>query len=325
MTACMQICIKNKPHGLVIYEFVPSEFDYAHILMYTRYFQVAGITIRFVSELPIEDSTFAPKFKLFEVDGPGKDNVHLVHRFFLPEPKDYGKQVYSKSPWVIYKNDHQWTYVLEISSNPADKEIRQISFANPSHTEIEIFNGALIKESYVHGYCDALTMAPTDQILLARLLAERSGCYIHSDGINMDGNGFLFVGHSGAGKSTIATMLKDKAEILCDDRMIVRKWQNGYRIHGNWSHGTLPIVSAHSAPLKAVFFLEQAEENCIMAMEKKMDSISILLGCIIKPMVTREWWESMLFLIEDLVNTIPCYRLRFDKSGDIYEKLKDVS
>lgn len=50
-------------------------------MVYTRYYEVAGMTMRFDSELPIRDDTFAEKFRLFEVGGPGADNVHLVHRF----------------------------------------------------------------------------------------------------------------------------------------------------------------------------------------------------------------------------------------------------
>lgn len=290
--------------------------------MYTRYYRVAGITIRLDSELPFDEHTFAPKFRLFEVDGPGDDNVHLIHHFFLPETVDYGRQVYNKSPWKIYKNEHQWTYILETSPDPASKQIRQISYASPDHSRMEIFNGPLVKEAYLHGQAGSLTLAPTDQILLARLLAQRSGCYLHSDGINMDGRGLLFVGHSGAGKSTIATILQHKAEILCDDRMIVRKWPDGYRIHGNWSHGTLPIVSANSAPLTGIFFLEKSAENRIITMDTRMDSITRLLACLIKPMETKGWWEQMLTLIEDLSGSVPCYRLQFDKSGAIYHQLK---
>lgn len=292
--------------------------------MHTKYYKVAGITIQFDSELPINDATLAPKFKLFEVKGPGGDNVHLVHRFSLPERIDFGQQIYKKSPWVIYKNDHEWVYVLEASPDPTVKKIRQISFASLDHTRMEIYNSDLIESAYQQGHMGSLTMAPTDQILLARVLADRGGCYFHADGVDMDGKGFLFVGHSGAGKSTIATLLQDKAEILCDDRMIVRRWPDGYQIHGNWSHGTLPIVSANSAPLKAIFFLEKAENNAIVPVKNRMEAVSTMLGCLIRPMVTPEWWKKMLTLVEDIAASTPCYRLRFDKSGDIYQVLRKL-
>lgn len=292
-------------------------------MTHTRYFEVAGLTIRFDSALPISDDTLAPKFKLFETGGPGKDNVHISHRFFLPDTNgDFGRRVYCRSPWVIYRNGDQWVYILETSPDPAEKQVRQISFVSADHTGSDIYNGSLIRDAYTAGNLGALTMAPTDQVLLARLLADRDGCYIHSDGVNMDGKGYLFVGHSGAGKSTIAEMLRDKAEILCDDRMIVRRWDDGYYIHGNWSHGTMPVVSAGCAPLARIFFLEKADENRIIPMERPMNSISLMLACLVKPLATADWWEKMLVLIEDMVRSVPCYRLAFDKSGRVYEALR---
>ncbi len=292
--------------------------------MYRKYFHLAGMTLQVDSELPFRVDTFAPKFDLFAIDAPGDDIIEISHHFSLPKETDFGRQKYKRPPWTIFQKGDQWVYLLETSVGSADSNIRQISFVSFDHTRVKNYNGALLHKAFLQGRLDSLTMTPTDQILFARLLADRDGCYLHSDGINMDGKGFLFVGHSGAGKSTIATLLQDKAEILCDDRMIVRKWPEGYVIHGNWSHGTLPIVSANAAPLRALFFLEQAEENSILPIDNRMDSISRLLGCLIKPMVTREWWEKMLTLIEDIADTVPCYRLRFDKSGKIYDVLQKL-
>lgn len=294
----------------------------------TKYFQVAGITIELNSELEIKDETFAEKFKLFLADEQtrGKDNVVLNHYFHIPDfnPQEFEKEVYRKSPWVIYKHFDKWVYVLETSPDPQDKEVRQISYFNSDHTRADIYNSHLIKDAYLKGGLGSLSFSPTDQILLARLLADRQGCFMHSDGIKMDDKGYLFVGHSGAGKSTIATLLQDKGEILCDDRMIIRKWSDGYYIHGNWSHGTMPVVSSASAPLTGIFFLEQSQRNEIIPVESSMESIKKILGCMVKPLVSREWWNSMFDLTEDIVKNIKCYRLEFDKSGDIYEKLKGL-
>ena len=139
----------------------------------------------------------------------------------------------------------------------------------------------------------------------------------------MDGQGLLFVGHSDAGKSTMVTMLKDRAEILCDDRNIVRRRGKGnYTIHGTWSHGDVPDVSPNSSSLRSIMFLEQAPENRIVPLTDKKEIMRRLLACLIKPFVTADWWEKMLTLVEKISHELPCYILRFDKSGGVVEVLE---
>ena len=50
-----------------------------------RYYQCGGITFQVISDLPIQDTTFQPKFKLFEVEGPGDDTITIRHHFCLPD------------------------------------------------------------------------------------------------------------------------------------------------------------------------------------------------------------------------------------------------
>ena len=286
-----------------------------------RYYKCGGITIRVESDLPITDTTFHPKFKLFQADEPGEDTIFIRHHFYLPDLKEQylGKEIYRKQPWVIYIKKKSWIYI-GISPMVGDKNIHRVVVFNNDYTRVRIYNDG--EEAFLEGNLHSLTLFPTDQILLSQVLADREGCYIHSSGVIFDSKGFLFVGHSEAGKTTMATMLNDKAEILCDDRMIVRRWKEGFRIHGTWSHGDLSEVSANSAPLKALLFLEKANENRLIRIENKKDLVTKLLECIIRPLVTKEWWEKMLTLAEKMANEVPCYTLQFDKSGEVVDVLE---
>jgi radical SAM protein with 4Fe4S-binding SPASM domain len=288
-----------------------------------RYYKIGGITIQVDSDLPIAESTFHPKFKPFQVNGPGKDTIFIRHHFSVPkfDDGDLGKEVYRKPPWAIYKKGNSWVYV-DISSTNGDRPPRQVAVFNQDHTSARIYNDE--ENTFRRGGLASLTLFPTDQTLLAQVLATRQACFLHSSGVIIDGNGLLFVGHSDAGKSTIATMLKAKAKILCDDRIIVRRSNKGFKVHGTWSHGDLPEVSADSAPLKAIMFLKQAGDNLLKPVDDRQEMIRKVLSCLIRPLVTRDWLEKMLDLVGDVVREVPCYNLYFDKSGKVVDLLSET-
>ena len=300
-----------------------SRYKQEWIKDHRRYYGIAGITVKVESDLPITESTFDPKFEPFRMEKPGDDVISIRHHFSLPRLRnqDMGTEVYRRSPWAIYRNGSSWIY-LGIPPQEGEKKIDRLAVINDSHTRVRIFSPD--EKLFRQGRLSSLTMFPTDQILLARILADREGCYIHSSGVKMDGKGFLFVGHSEAGKSTTVNMLKGKAEILCDDRIIVRKMAEEFRIYGTWSHGDVPDVSAASAPLRAILFLKQSQDNRIVPVDDKKESVQNLLACLVKPFETSDWWEKSLSFIEILVKGVPCYTMYFNKSGEIIEPLRSL-
>lgn len=286
-----------------------------------RFYEIGGMTIRVESDLPFRDGTFQPKFKVFETTAPGPDVITIRHHYELPPwtEDDLGRLVYKKAPWAIYDRGDAWIYG-GILPPPRDKGFYQIIVFSRDHSFSDVYNKDA--RAFRRGGLHSLTFFPTDQILMARLLADRQGCFIHSGGVSMDGRGFLFIGHSEAGKSTMVTMLRSLAEILCDDRVIVRKWPEGYRIHGTWSHGDVSDVSAGSAPLRAAFFLEKGTGNETIPMTDRRAVLPLLLGCLVKPFVTGDWWAKSLEILEGLVAAVPFYTLRFDKSGAVVDLLR---
>jgi len=292
---------------------------------YTRFYQIADINIQVNSDLPIKDKTYHKKFETFRIEKPGNDIITIHHHFELPgiPEKEIGKLRYSKPPWVIYEQLDGWLYLGKLPDQMNQKYWTIAKF-NQDHSEGHIYHPNAY--GWERGGLVALTKFPTDQILLARVLAERQGFFLHSAGAILNGNGILFVGHSEAGKSTTTQMLLDlgksnpeeyDVEILCDDRNIVRKKSDGWHVYGSWSHGDIPNVSANSAPLKTICFLEQAKMNALIPIDSKLLIYHQLLACVIRSFETDEWWEQTLNLVENLSKSIPCYCMRFDKSGEI--------
>ena len=294
----------------------------------TRYYRIADMTIKVESDLPITDKTFDRKFDTFRVTGPNEDTISLHHHFELPDLDEIelGKERYHKAPWRIYEQSDGWLYV-GILPDHFEKKYWKIARFNKDHSKGIIFHSN--HNAWRRGGLGALTTFPTDQILLARLLADRQGFFLHSAGAILNSYGILFVGHSEAGKSTTTQMLLDAGasakdtpvEILCDDRNIVRKKAETWRVYGSWSHGDIPNISAESSLLKAICFLEQTPTNVLIPLHTKTEINHRLLACLIKPFVTADWWDKTLSLVEKLGAEVPCYRMQFDKSGVILDNL----
>ena len=311
-----------------------------------RYFEIAGITLQVESDLPFTDQTFHPKFRKFQKEGPGSDMVTIRHHFELSRLKaeELGREVYRKPPWAIYRKGQSWVY-LGISPDTNDHDLHQVVVFNDDYSRGEFYHPD--DAGFRQGNLHSLTLLPTDQILLAQLLADRQACFLHSAGAiirpgssasskhKQDGAGLLFVGHSEAGKSTTVKLIQDRAEILCDDRNIVRREgqgrdrregeQGGFRVYGSWSHGEVPLVSSSSAPLRAILFIKQSPDNRLVPVTERSEALKRLLACVIRPLETAGWWQKTFSVIEALTREVPCYVMEFDKSGRIVEQILDLA
>jgi hypothetical protein len=299
-----------------------------------RYFKIAEITVRVESDLDLNTTRFKPEILAFMVKSPGYDLVTLRHYFEWPDLKgtNLGKEVYHNPPWSISRQGDMW-YYRNLPLNDHESIRSRLAVFNADHTNGKIYSAPIMTKNVRVGGWGSLSLFPTDQIWLVPVLADRNAVLLHSSAVVLNGQGLLFVGHSEAGKSTIVTMLKNaiverthhhssiQVEILCDDRNIVRKWEYGWRVHGTWSHGTVADVSPNSAPLRAILFLQQDTRNKITALTDRKDIWKYLLATLIKAMVTAEWWQKELDVLEQIVNEVPCYTMRFDKSGAIVDQL----
>jgi len=288
--------------------------------MNLRYYQIGGITIQVDSDLPFQESTFLPKFAPFRVTEPGADLVTLHHHFSLPDldGMDLGSIIHREPPWIINRNSSHFIYRMTRSE---DDTPSMVALFSPDYRNGHIY--AKNAENFLRGNHHSLTLFPTDQILLIPLIAKRKGFLIHAAGMVIHDQGLLFVGHSDAGKSTTVTMLRKLGDILCDDRIIVRSYPEESRIYGTWSHGTVPDVSAGSAPLRAIMILEKSPDNHLLPLTEKGEILRILPQYVIRSLIDPKWWMETIDVLGDLIRRVPVYRLQLDKSGGVADVIED--
>jgi len=283
--------------------------------------RIAGITFRIYTQHVFNANTFHSKLHPFIVSESGEDVIDLKYYFSLPAVTKHQSNslVYYRPPWRIYCVDD--VYIYEGLGGNVHNSVYQVGKIYFEKKKIEIY---FPDTNFIErGNLETITLIPTDQIILAPILAERQACLIHSAGLIFNGAGFLFVGHSEAGKSTMVKLLRDESEILCDDRIILRRWPDGIKIHGTWSHGEIPDVSPASAPLRALLFLEKAPHNALVPMTPG-EVARALPQYVIKALAGRDWWLKTLDLVEHVAREVPAYRVQFDKSGAIKELLRQL-
>jgi len=165
---------------------------------------------------------------------------------------------------------------------------------------------------------------PIDELVLMHRLALGEGLELHALGlVDQDSSGYLFLGHSGAGKSTTARlwMRQPGVRLLSDDRIILRQQNGIHRMYGTPWHGDAGVSSAASAPLSAIFFLEQALEHHIVPIAQPQAAAELFARAFL-PHYVKSGIEFTLHFLDQLTRTIPCSIFRFAPTDDAVEAIR---
>ncbi len=167
----------------------------------------------------------------------------------------------------------------------------------------------LLRADLFDGAVDALEY-PLDEVIVAHLLARGRGVELHACGvIDAEGRGRLFAGQSGAGKTTMARLWTG-AEIVSDDRVIVREVDGEWRMFGTPWHGEAALSSPASAPLEAVYLLQQAPSTRVVDIAPS-DAAARLFACAFPLFHDARALAFTLECIERLVVAVPVRVLEF--------------
>jgi hypothetical protein len=151
------------------------------------------------------------------------------------------------------------------------------------------------------------------------------GVEVHSSGIiDSSGKGFLFVGHSGAGKTTM-TRLWQKREgirIPSDDRIILRKVNNDIWMYGTPWHGEAETSSAAEAPLSHIFFLRHGRKNELMS-QRRTEAAVRLFACGFPTFYSPSGLDFTLSFYDEVTKAVPCSELGFVPDESVIEFVRD--
>ena len=167
---------------------------------------------------------------------------------------------------------------------------------------------------------------PLDELWMIHHLASGKGVEVHALGlVDEAGNGHLFLGHSGAGKSTSARLWQRQpgVHILSDDRIILRRNGGQVWMHGTPWHGDAGIASPHGALLSHVYILEQSPRNELVSMPRSAATAEIFARSFV-PRHSAQALDFTLHFIEQLAKELPCDVFRFVPQQSAVEVIRNA-
>ncbi len=165
---------------------------------------------------------------------------------------------------------------------------------------------------------------PMGELLLTNLLGTGYGILLHSCALIDHGNGIVFSGVGGAGKSTTSRLWNnlDSVKILNDDRSVIQKIDGEFRLFGTPWHGQGGFALAKDIPLQKIFILKHAVKNQAMRLAPAQ-ALAQLLVRTFAPLWSAPAMSFTLQFLDELCQAIPCYELGFvpDQSAVEYVRL----
>jgi hypothetical protein len=293
-------------------------------------FCVGGVSVQVAGDHDA-DVGLGSLLKMFRVQAYPSDIDLRVRRVASLAPCP-GRQLFdSGSVWRLYEHEAGF----------------QFDFSSP------VFGGRPYKRLFVDSHFRSATLNmseecfrnispstvspldyPLDELLIMHRLTQEKAIELHGCGIvGPNGSSNLFVGHSGAGKSTTTRLWTEQhdVQVLSDDRIIVREHrvrdenvsddelcENQLRedatqifMYGTPWHGEAAFALPDRAPLQRIFILEHGCGNVITRLSRSL-TVAELFARSFVPFHRHEYVDSALSFLERVADSVPCYRYVFE-------------
>jgi hypothetical protein len=320
-------------------------------LAYVSCFSIGGVTVELSGDGK-EDVNLVPSLAAFRVRA-GESDINISTEWvscIRPVPR---RRIFdSGATWQLYQDElglqfdicaphfGEWPYKRLFIDHGFCRATLQMS--NECH-KISSFSGGSLDY-------------PLDELVIMHRLTQEKGIELHGAGIvRRNGEANLFVGHSGAGKSTTTRLWAETedVEVLSDDRIIVRRddgvenqisrfARNGnsgfddnpkrnddpkndnskqkMRMYGTPWHGEGMYASPNSALLTRIFILEHGHGNILTRLSASQ-AVSDLFARSFVPFYCHEYVESALQFLEEVADAVPCYRYAFEPQLSAVERI----
>lgn len=268
-----------------------------------RYYRVGGhlFAVTAAEQVFALMSNYQP-FEVAEASSPAVFDLHVgadhpvdgYTHFFTSTSDDDMPRI------EIYRKGEEWLFELSQTKNSdiciritasADLRTAQLSFAGDV-TRFGIDNACMLLYAFTTLYRQTLLM--------------------HAAVVGRQGKGYLFLGHSGTGKSTHARLWQqafNDAWLLNDDNPVVRLQEDGtVLVYGSPWSGKTPCYINRQLPVGAIVQLARAPHNAIRPM-RLAHAYAYMLSSVSGLKFMPEMMDALYDTIARVIQTVPTYYL----------------
>jgi hypothetical protein len=295
-------------------------------------FCVGGVSVR-VEGNEYSDVTLVSSLKPFRVEADlSQINIEIQIGRMARLPAMPGRELFdSGSVWRLFEADQGYRFDFRTPAMGEGAYKRLLVDREFRRASLLINNEILARVEPAAAPLDY----PLDELLIMHRLTQEKAVELHSCGIvTGEGIGNLFVGHSGAGKSTTTRLwtAREDVEVLSDDRIIVRRDEGigderersgRMRMYGTPWHGEAAYASPGSAPLARIFVLQHGYGNRLTPLARS-HAVAELFARSFVPFHRHEYVDAALEFLQELVDAVPCYRYAFEPNEGAVERILNL-
>lgn len=261
--------------------------------------QLAGLGFQFISELELD---IDPELRKFIVPETEKTDVYIRisrdwNRFVLPESLQLGEDSICR----YYRDKDTW-YCL-VRGGPERPLACSVYGSDCRDIHCIINEKPFLQPPRNLG--SILRMIP-----FRAIFQSFDVLFLHSSRIYYRDKAILFSGASGAGKTTQAKLWKTcrNAQILCNDRTLIRKTGDTWYTYGYPLDGSESVADNEVVPMGTIVLLAQGDTNTV-----KRLSAGRAASLLMSQMVIDVWNPEARNMASDsilsLLNDIPVFLL----------------
>ncbi|MCB9186995.1 MAG: hypothetical protein H6601_09640 [Flavobacteriales bacterium] len=279
--------------------------------------RIAGFVISLQADGAVYiDDGYAP----FVVDGSSSEiSIAVTCSSGLEHaPTCSGRPLYEASDengklWEILESDDGM--FINVYSPEAPYALQQVCLVSEDHRSWQVWcnpNENRLLNSLAY---------PLGPLIMYHLTLIEDCMMIHASGVAVHGRGKIFTGVSGKGKTTMARLwFQSGAEVLNDDRLIIRKETIGYSVHNT------PMFYAdepRSAQLDAIHVIHHAKQNSLRKLDGA-EAVSAVLANCIQHGYRKETIDRHLAFLTEMIESVPVYEVGFVPDASIVAHIQDA-